>query len=797
MKRMRRILAWILNIVTVLSMTGAAKAESAEPSEEMEAVAAEQTKASEVASGMCGENVRWTLDTNGTLTLSGKGPTDEFFWNEPPTFFEEYHSQIKKVVVENGVTRIGSEVIDGLGNLKTVSFPASVTSVGDRNRSIKKAVVTIDPNNKDLKLVDGVLYGGTIIGTAQIAEEITIPDGMTVIPEDAFSGLTNLKRVRIPGTVALINEVAFAYTGLEAAYFYGEPPADGGAGSDVFAHTAENFTIYYRKHLAYVWEPLVGTYLFDTYYPMKPFDDGLTYPEGTRFCGDYVTWKLDANGTLTVSGKGLMWNFMYGKTPGWLADCSKVKKVVIEEGVTSVGKRAFSGNYEGDGACPNMTSVSIPASVTKLYDCFIGSKELAEIKVASGNKQYTVSRNALYTKDLKDLLRAIPKKTGKSFWVPSGTKTVGQMAFAGADALEQVVFPASLEQEYFDCLVETPSLTSVYYFGAPNSMTFDMERFYGTDSSLTVYYPAALASEWTSNGTVTSIGKAVLRPFGEIAFTAALDSRDVQFKGTTAYMIADGSAKKPRVTLKDAYGTAFDTGYANVSYRTNTDPGTAYADVQLVCGGPTASLMFKLYLPATQATSVANTKDGVKLTWNAVPGAKGYVIYRRAWNLTSAGWTTFERWNNTTATSWTDTKVFAGTRYQYGVKAYFAERKNADGTKIGGAMDNYNLGVVGPLKTAVRITTRVLDGVDAGKKSMTVRWTGSKVFTGYQIRYATDRDFTKNVVTCKITRADVYRETIKNLKSKTTYYVQVRSYHEFEGMTYFGEWSNTVSCKVK
>jgi hypothetical protein len=195
--------------------------------------------------------------------------------------------------------------------------------------------------------------------------------------------------------------------------------------------------------------------------------------------------------------------------------------------------------------------------------------------------------------------------------------------------------------------------------------------------------------------------------------------------------------------------------------------------------------MFKIYLPATEKTEAKNTETGIVLSWDPVPGAKGYVIYRRAWNLTSSGWTTFERWNNTTDTAWTDTKIYAGTRYQYGIKAYFDD-----------PMDNFNLGVVGPLKATSRITTRTLLGVDAGAKQFTARWDGSKTVSGYQIKYSTDPNFKKNVGAIKVTRPDYYRTTVNGLKSGATYYVTVRGYQEFDGMIYFGEWSNVMSCKV-
>ncbi len=283
------------------------------------------------------------------------------------------------------------------------------------------------------------------------------------------------------------------------------------------------------------------------------------------------------------------------------------------------------------------------------------------------------------------------------------------------------------------------------------------------------------------------------REIGSIGFADGA----VQYKGGTPYVIANGKAQTPRVVVKDENGRVIDEDMYEVTYRENKKPGTAYVDVRMYGRDTVLTQFFKIYLPATTETTIENTKDGIRLTWKSVPGAKGYVIYRRAWNLKSSGWTDFTRWNNTTRTAWTDTQVYAGTRYQYGVKAYFAPRTGVDGATIGGAMDNYNLGIVGPLKTTVRITTRKLESVTAGKQQLTVKWSGSKLFTGYEVQIATNSSFTKNVGTVKIADAKTYETTVADLKARTTYYVRVRSYHEFEGFTYYGQWSNVLSRKTK
>ena len=281
----------------------------------------------------------------------------------------------------------------------------------------------------------------------------------------------------------------------------------------------------------------------------------------------------------------------------------------------------------------------------------------------------------------------------------------------------------------------------------------------------------------------------------------------MQFKGTTAYVMYDGKAHTPRFTVKDENGSVIDASKYDYEYKENTKAGTGYVIVTFKNGlAGTCQGSFKIYLPATTQTTVENVDEGIKLTWAPVEGAAGYVIYRRAWSSTTNGWTTFARWNNTTDTTYIDGvdaahKVYAGTRYQYGVKAYFARRLDPiANVEIGGNVNepsgNFNLGMVGPLKTTVRITTRTLNSVTGGSKQLTVKWAGSSIFTGYEVQVATDAAFTKNVVAIKITDASTYETVVKDLKAGT-YYVTVRSYHEFNGMTYYGAWSNVLSATVK
>ena len=76
-------------------------------------------------------------------------------------------------------------------------------------------------------------------------------------------------------------------------------------------------------------------------------------------CGDNLTWKLDDEGTLTISGKGAMTEWVNSDSAPWKTYSNTINKVVIQPGVTSIGGHAFS-------KCKNLTSITIPEGVTSI-----------------------------------------------------------------------------------------------------------------------------------------------------------------------------------------------------------------------------------------------------------------------------------------------------------------------------------------------------------------------------------------------------------------------------------------------
>jgi len=88
-----------------------------------------------------------------------------------------------------------------------------------------------------------------------------------------------------------------------------------------------------------------------------------------------------------------------------------------------------------------------------------------------------------------------------------------------------------------------------------------------------------------------------------------------------------------------------------------------------------------------------------------------------------------------------------------------------------------------------------------GKKAFTAKWkkpssTYRKQMTGYQIRYSTSSKMTgAKTVTIKSTKST--SKTIKKLKAKKYYYVQIRTYKTVKGTKYYSGWSKTKKVKTK
>lgn len=94
-----------------------------------------------------------------------------------------------------------------------------------------------------------------------------------------------------------------------------------------------------------------------------------------------------------------------------------------------------------------------------------------------------------------------------------------------------------------------------------------------------------------------------------------------------------------------------------------------------------------------------------------------------------------------------------------------------------------------PAKTSIK-------KISPGKKSITVKWKKISNISAYQVQIATNKKFTKNKKTFKVSKKFT-KVKIKNLKAKKKYYVRVRSYKTVNGKRNYSKWSAIKTVKTK
>ena len=131
-----------------------------------------------VNSGTCGENLTWTLDSAGLLTISGTGE----MWDSAFS----YNKDIKSVCLPDAITKIPYKAFSGCTNLKNIRLPDSVTRIDEDAFG-----------NCDLR--------------EQVVQEIVSSDNITFIDSRAFEGNKNIYTVHIGKNVEYIQTETFNY----------------------------------------------------------------------------------------------------------------------------------------------------------------------------------------------------------------------------------------------------------------------------------------------------------------------------------------------------------------------------------------------------------------------------------------------------------------------------------------------------------------------------------------------------------------------------------------------------------
>ncbi len=157
----------------------------------------------------CGENLGYTIDPDGRLTITGSGDMSDYRgWGENKSTFY-FDRSVKNAVIDKGVTSVGDWSFFMCSELESVSIPDGVKSIGSGAFSGCKGL-------KSVTIPDGVeTIGDYAFSGCKGLKSVTIPGSVTSIGIYAFSGCKGLTNVTIPEGVTSIGRVAFrGCTGL-------------------------------------------------------------------------------------------------------------------------------------------------------------------------------------------------------------------------------------------------------------------------------------------------------------------------------------------------------------------------------------------------------------------------------------------------------------------------------------------------------------------------------------------------------------------------------------------------------
>lgn len=171
--------------------------------------------------------------------------------------------------------------------------------------------------------------------------------------------------------------------------------------------------------------------------------------------------------------------------------------------------------------------------------------------------------------------------------------------------------------------------------------------------------------------------------------------------------------------------------------------------------------------------TLTNATSGVNVKWNAVAGAKGYYVCRKA---SGGSYSVIANITNGSTVNYVDTTAVNGTVYAYAVRAYY-----------GGYMSSFTA------RGTIRLSSPTISSVsNSASGAMTVKWSKNASATGYQVYYKVGS--TAKLAAVKGT--STLSTTISGLTKGSTYTVYVRSFRTIGGVNYYSSWSASKNVTI-
>ena len=537
-------------------------------------------------------------------------------------------------------------------------------------------------------------YTCTITGYNGTASNITIPSTIygykvSKVGDWAFSKNLNLKNITLPNSITCIGWAAFHHcTKLEHINI---PNSITYIGNGAFEHCAK------LEHI--------------------------TIPNSVTYIGDCAFYGCTSLDNIVIPGGAELSAQTTGST---FAECTNLKSVVIENGVTTIVQAIFEN-------CVNLENVTIPNTVTEIYPlAFIGCTKLKSITIPKSVKTIVKSAGKTmgyyrdndnnYIKIADFTIKGYKGTAAETYAKENGFKFIAlDVSEPTSVSLNKTALTLDVGKSYTLTKTVSPSnaVTSYTWSSSNTSVaTVDDNGKVTAKASGT-----ATITVKTSNGKTATCKVTVNLPAPQITglanTTGGIKISWNKVDGTYGYRLYYKPASGGWKRFKDTTATSFtDSGV--VPNKTETYTIRCIDKNGNTISGFNSTGWSKKYTPAAPTVSKLDiTTGGIKLSWNKIAGVYGYRLYYKP---ASGGW---KRFKDTTATSFTDSGVSPNRTETYTIRCI---------DKNGNTISSFNSNGWSKKYTPVAPTISKLENTSGGIK---ISWNKIAGVYGYRLYYKT------------------------------------------------------------
>ena len=283
---------------------------------------------------------------------------------------------LTKVMIPDGVTRIGDCAFASCENLTSIMIPNSVTEIGD----------------------------GAFVSCCSLTA-ITIPASVIKMGMGVFKGCFNLIDITIPRSVTSIGVKAFEDCG-SLKYISVSP--------DNPSYSSVDGVLFDKDKIQLI------------RYPAGKEGNIYSIPGSVTVIGEDAFSECESLQSVTIPDS-------VTKIKAWaFHSCSNLKSITIPDGVTSIEDNVFS-------FCKGLTRIIISASVTEIGDWGLREcSSLKNISVSPDNPSYSSVEGVLFNKDKTVLIKYPIGKEGSTYTVPDSVTEIKKWAFGGCESLKTI-----------------------------------------------------------------------------------------------------------------------------------------------------------------------------------------------------------------------------------------------------------------------------------------------------------------------------------------------------------------------